>query len=152
MARCAPAGACRCPLFPGFDTLGTLAHIMQTGHDYTWFVLTQKMIEREFALSGSEQNPDLTGRSIRKLLASRVLKGAPGAGRGVQAPRRGFHRRARSARTRAADERCWPSDSLLDAGELEREIVARDRELRNPFTKDARSPRSTARAGTSATA
>jgi len=50
------------PLFPGFDTLGTLAYIGTTGYDYTWFVLTQKMIERELALSGSEQNPDLTGR------------------------------------------------------------------------------------------
>ena len=53
------------PLFPGFDTLGTLAHIMGTGHDYTWFVLTQKIIEKEFALSGSEQNPDITGRDLR---------------------------------------------------------------------------------------
>ena len=52
------------PLFPGFDTLGTLEHIMKTGHDYTWFVLTQKMIEKEFALSGSEQNPDLTNKSV----------------------------------------------------------------------------------------
>ncbi len=48
------------PLFPGFDTLGTLAHIVQSGHEHTWFVLTQKIIEREFALSGSEQNPDIT--------------------------------------------------------------------------------------------
>ena len=52
------------PLFPGFDTLGTLAHIMRTGHDHTWFVLTQKIIEKEFALSGSEQNPDITGSDI----------------------------------------------------------------------------------------
>ena len=51
------------PLYPGFDTLGTLAHIQQTGHDYTWFVLTQKIIEKEFALSGSEQNPDTTSKS-----------------------------------------------------------------------------------------
>src|SRR5262245_3378712 len=65
------------PLFPGFDTLGTLAHILATGYDYSWFVLTEKIIEREFALSGSEQNPDLTGRSIRMLLG-RVLPGAPG--------------------------------------------------------------------------
>src|SRR6201998_4657489 len=56
------------PLFPGFDTLGTLAHIMGTGYEYTWFVLTRKVIEREFALSGSEQNPDLTGKSIPGLL------------------------------------------------------------------------------------
>src|SRR5690606_33848245 len=64
------------PLFPGFDTLGTLEHILRTGFDYSWFVLTQQVIEREFALSGSEQNPDLTGRSVRQVLA-RVRPGAP---------------------------------------------------------------------------
>jgi predicted oxidoreductase len=64
------------PLFPGFDTLGTLAHIMQTGSNYSWFILTQKIIEKEFALSGSEQNPDLTNKSIIKVL-QRALPGAP---------------------------------------------------------------------------
>ncbi|MGW1973800.1 FAD-binding dehydrogenase, partial [Streptomyces tubercidicus] len=59
------------PLFPGFDTLGTLEHIMRTGHEYTWFVLTQKIIEKEFALSDSEQNPDLTGKSVREVLRRR---------------------------------------------------------------------------------
>jgi uncharacterized protein len=124
------------PLFPGFDTLGTLAHIMQTGHDYTWFVLTQKMIEREFALSGSEQNPDLTGRSIPKLLANRVLKGAP-------APVEAFKRHGADfivetgLRELVRRMNVLTGDSLLDPGELEREIVARDRELRNPFSKDS---------------
>ncbi|RZI81528.1 MAG: FAD-binding dehydrogenase, partial [Microbacterium sp.] len=65
------------PYLPGFDTLGTLGAIMRTGYDYSWFVLTQKVIEKEFALSGSEQNPDLTGKDI-KLLLSRVKAGAPG--------------------------------------------------------------------------
>ena len=51
------------PLFPGSDTLGQLQYIMSTGHDYSWFVLTQSIIKKEFALSGSEQNPDLTGKS-----------------------------------------------------------------------------------------
>ena len=65
------------PCYPGFDTLGTLAHLRGTGADHSWFVLTQQVIEKEFALSGSEQNPDLTGRSI-PLLLKRVLPGAPG--------------------------------------------------------------------------
>ncbi len=64
------------PLFPGFDTLGTLEHIMRTGYDYTWFILDQRIIKREFALSGSEQNPDLTNKSIRQTL-SRVGSDAP---------------------------------------------------------------------------
>ena len=66
------------PLFPGFDTLGTLAHIMQTGHHHTWFVLTQKIIEKEFALSGSEQNPDVTGRDLKQVLQGRLGSGPPG--------------------------------------------------------------------------
>ena len=65
------------PLYPGFDTLGTLRHIRRTGRDHTWFVLTQKIIEKEFALSGSEQNPDLTGKSVRQVLG-RARPGAPG--------------------------------------------------------------------------
>ncbi|HWI73850.1 MAG TPA: FAD-binding protein, partial [Baekduia sp.] len=65
------------PLFPGFDTLGTLDHIMKTGRDHTWFVLTQKIIEKEFALSGSEQNPDMTGKSVRAVIKARAGSGAP---------------------------------------------------------------------------
>jgi uncharacterized protein len=122
------------PLFPGFDTLGTLEHIMRTGYDYTWFVLTQRIIEREFALSGSEQNPDLTGKSVRDVLA-RVKPGAP-------APVEAF-------KTKGADfvvENSLPAlvagmnrlvgTDLVDLDALEREIVARDREIDNPFTKD----------------
>jgi predicted oxidoreductase len=56
------------PFYPGFDSLGTLDHIMKTGYEYSWFVLTQKIIEKEFALSGSEQNPDMTGKSVRAVL------------------------------------------------------------------------------------
>ncbi|WP_436698758.1 FAD-binding dehydrogenase [Nocardioides sp. BYT-33-1] len=65
------------PYFPGFDTLGTLAHLRATGYDYSWFVLTQKIVEKEFALSGSEQNPDFTGKDVR-LLLKRIGSGAPG--------------------------------------------------------------------------
>ena len=55
-------------LFPGSDTLATLKYICSTGYDYTWFILTQSIIAREFALSGSEQNPDLTNKSWWQLL------------------------------------------------------------------------------------
>ena len=64
------------PLFPGFDTLETLRHIRQTGFDYTWFILNQHIIRKEFALSGSEQNPDLTGKNIRLVLGRAVGKRA----------------------------------------------------------------------------
>ena len=122
------------PLFPGFDTLGTLAHLRTTGHDYSWFVLTQKIIEREFALSGSEQNPDLTGKSILKVLGRRF---------GVQGPVDAFKKQGVDFIVKqtlpelvaAMNERA--GSALLDAGALEREIVARDREIENAYTKDA---------------
>ncbi len=93
------------PLFPGFDSLGTLEHIVATGYGYSWFVLTQKIIEKEFALSGSEQNPDFTGKSIR-LLLKRVGKGAPGTGRSVQGEGRRLPGRQHARR--AARRKCRP--------------------------------------------
>jgi predicted oxidoreductase len=124
------------PLFPGFDTLGTLAHIMQTGHDYSWFVLSQKIIEREFALSGSEQNPDLTSGSWLKVIRSRRAGGAP-------PPVRAFMEKGadfiveRNLGDLVARMNKLTGDNLIDAGALEREIAARDREIDNAFTKDA---------------
>lgn len=62
------------PLFPGFDSLGALRHILATGHAHSWFVLNRTIALKEFALSGSEQNPDLTGKDVR-LLAARLKPG-----------------------------------------------------------------------------
>ncbi len=122
------------PNFPGFDTLGTLAAIRQSGYDYSWFVLTEKIIEKEFALSGSEQNPDLTGKDIR-LTLSRVRPGAP-------APVEAFKQHgadvvvARTLPELVAGMNKLTGESLIDLADLERQIVARDREIDNPFTKD----------------
>ncbi|GGX95113.1 FAD-binding dehydrogenase [Streptomyces minutiscleroticus] len=122
------------PLFPGFDTLGTLEHIMRTGYDYTWFVLDRKIIGKEFALSGSEQNPDLTGRSVRGVF-ERARTDVPGPVRAfmehgadfVVEKDLGDLVRGMNALTR---------EPLIDEAALRREIVARDREVANPFTKD----------------
>jgi predicted oxidoreductase len=123
------------PLFPGFDTLGTLEHIAKTGYDHTWFILTQKIIEKEFALSGSEQNPDLTGKSVRKVL-SRVLPGTPGP---VEAFKRNgadfVVERTLPELVRRMNE--MTDEPLLDLAAVEAEIVARDRQIDNPFGKDA---------------
>ncbi|SEO96728.1 FAD-binding dehydrogenase [Trujillonella endophytica] len=123
------------PLFPGFDTLGTLAHIGQTGHEHTWFVATQKIVEKEFALSGSEQNPDLTGKDV-KLLLDRVRSGVSGS---VQA----FLDRGEDfvvARTLpdlvAGMNRITGGQPELSLATVEAEVVARDREIAHPFTKD----------------
>ncbi|MFH0245081.1 FAD-binding dehydrogenase [Streptomyces sp. HK10] len=122
------------PLFPGFDTLGTLEHIMRTGYEYTWFVLTQKIIEKEFALSGSEQNPDLTGRSVRQVLG-RARSGAPGPVRAFMDKGADFVvERDLSALVRGMNS--LTGDGLIDEAALRREITARDRETANPFTKD----------------
>ena len=123
------------PFFPGFDTLGTLRHLMGTGHDYSWFVLTDKIIQKEFALSGSEQNPDLTGRTIRQVL-SRIRPGAP-------APVEAFKNKgadfvvAGTLPELVAGMNRLTDEPLIDPAALERVIVARDREIANPFTKDA---------------
>ncbi|WP_412539022.1 FAD-binding dehydrogenase [Longispora sp. K20-0274] len=122
------------PLFPGFDTLGTLEHIMGTGHEYTWFVLTQKIIEKEFALSGSEQNPDLTGKSVRQVL-KRVLPGAPGPVEAFKRHGADFVVADTLAELVAGMNRLTDTP-LIDLADLERQIVARDREMTNTFTKD----------------
>lgn len=124
------------PLYPGFDTLGTLAHLRRTGHDHSWFVLSQKIIEKEFTLSGSEQNPDLTGKDVRLLLRSRLGKGAA---RPVQAF---MDQGADFVVRRSLDElidgmQALPGGELLDPQLVRREIEARDREITNDFTKDA---------------
>ncbi|MEV0839157.1 FAD-binding dehydrogenase [Actinocatenispora sera] len=123
------------PNFPGFDTLATLAAIGESGHDHSWFVLTQKIIEKEFALSGSEQNPDLTGKSIPSTL-SRVLPGAPGP---VEAfKQRGADFVVADSLTRLVDGMNRLTDEpLLSVGPLRDAIVARDLQLANPYTKDA---------------
>ncbi|MFY7068058.1 FAD-binding dehydrogenase [Nocardiopsis changdeensis] len=122
------------PYFPGFDTLGTLDHIMKSGHDYTWFVLSQKIIEKEFALSGSEQNPDLTGKDVR-LLLKRALPGAPGP---VEAFKEHGVDFAVAGRLPALIEKMREiaGDGVLDPDTVTREVVARDREMVNTFTKD----------------
>jgi predicted oxidoreductase len=123
------------PLFPGFDTLGTLEHIAATGHGYSWFVLTQKIIEKEFALSGSEQNPDFTGKSIR-LLLKRVGKGAPGPVEAFKNKGEDFIV-ANSLDELIAGMQTHSPDVALDAEQARYEIEARDREIANDFTKDA---------------
>ncbi|MFH8345643.1 FAD-binding dehydrogenase [Streptomyces sp. NPDC018045] len=122
------------PLFPGFDTLGTLEHIMRTGYDHTWFVLTRKIIEKEFTLSGSEQNPDLTGRSVRDVL-QRALPGAPGPVRAFMDRGADFIvERSLGGLVRRMNQ--LTKEPLLDEAALRREIVARDREMTHSFTKD----------------
>ena len=120
---------------PGADSIGAMKQILAAGHDYSWFVLTQTIIEKEFALSGSEQNPDITGKDLKYLIRSRLAKGAPEpvekfkqhgidfvVGDNLDALVKGMNAIARGPQ--------------LELGDLARQIVARDRELDNPFSKD----------------
>jgi hypothetical protein len=122
------------PLYPGFDTLGTLQHIMGTGYQYTWFVLTRKIIEKEFTLSGSEQNPDLTGRSVRDVLA-RGRGGAPGPVAAFLEHGADFVQADR-LEDLVVRMNALSGDGLIDPADLRRQIEARDREIGNRFTKD----------------
>jgi predicted oxidoreductase len=131
----AAGGPLPAPLFPGFDTLGTLEHIMTTGYDYTWFVLTQKIIEREFALSGSEQNPDLTGKNVGQLL-QRVRPGAPGPVAAFMRHGADFIVEDNLPALVAGMNRLTGTE-LIDLASVQQLIEARDREVTNPFTKDA---------------
>ena len=123
------------PLYPGFDTLGTLRYIMSTGFDYSWFVLNQRIIAKEFALSGSEQNPDLTGKSWRKVI-ERARKGVPGPVRAFMDKGEDFIVE-RELPALVARMNRLSGDNLLTSEGVEQEIRARDRQVDNPFCKDA---------------
>ncbi|MFD4368599.1 FAD-binding dehydrogenase [Rhodococcus sp. NPDC058521] len=122
------------PAFPGFDSLGTLEQIARSGHDYTWFILTQAIIEKEFALSGSEQNPDMTGKDL-KLLLQRVKKGATGPVEAFKEHGEDFVVR-NNLRDLVDGMNAIAPGPQLDYEQVEREVVARDRELDNAYTKD----------------
>ncbi|BAB51563.1 FAD-binding dehydrogenase [Mesorhizobium erdmanii] len=123
------------PLYPGFDTLGTLSHIMSTGFDYSWFILTRKIIQKEFALSGSEQNPDLTGKSWRQVLG-RATSGIPGPVKAFMEKGEDFIVEADLSKLVARMNALAGGEPLLEVAQVEREIRARDRQLDNPFSKD----------------
>jgi uncharacterized protein len=123
------------PLFPGFDTLGTLAHIGQTGYEHTWFVATKKIVEKEFALSGSEQNPDLTGKDVR-LLLNRVKAGVAGPVQAFLDRGEDFVVAATLPELVAGMNRITGGTPELELGTVEREVVCRDRAIANEFGKD----------------
>jgi predicted oxidoreductase len=128
------------PGLPGYDTLGTLKMLRTTPdlqqHSHSWFILNQKIIEKEFALSGSEQNPDITNRDRKLLLRTRLGRGAP-------APIEAF--KEHGADFVVADHLAGlvsgmnglTPEPLLDYRRIQRQILDRDAEIRNPYAKDA---------------
>src|SRR4051812_11711765 len=122
------------PCYPGFDTLSTLRHIMSTGFDYSWFILNERIIGKEFALSGSEQNPDLTNKSWRQVV-DRARKGVPGPVRAFMEKGEDFIVE-RELPALVARMNKLTGDGLLTLEAVEHEIRARDRQVENPFSKD----------------
>ena len=124
------------PFYPGYDTLGTLEHLAKTGEDYSWFVLNQTVIRHEFALSGSEQNPDITGKNWLMTLGRAFGKKAPG-------PIEAFKKHGADFVVRnnledlVAGMNALVGNDRLSLDGIRAEIVARDREMANPFCKDA---------------
>jgi uncharacterized protein len=123
------------PLFPGFDTLGTLAHIGQTGHEHTWFLTTHRIVGKEFALSGSEQNPDLTNKDV-KLLLGRARTGIAGPVQAFLDKGEDFVVATTLPEIVAGMNKITSGTPELDLATIEAEVVARDREITNKFTKD----------------
>ncbi|MGV4983746.1 FAD-binding dehydrogenase [Streptomyces sp. NRAIS4] len=129
------------PCLPGYDTLGTLKYLRTTediaGYDHSWFILTRKIIEKEFALSGSEQNPDITAKDRKAVLRDRLL------GKGAPAPVQAFVDKGADFVTAGNLEQlvgkmnALTDKPLLDAAEVRRQIEARDLQIANPYSKDS---------------
>jgi predicted oxidoreductase len=124
------------PCLPGFDTLSTLKHILSTGYEYSWFVLTQKIIKKEFALSGSEQNPDFTSKSWHAILKSRRATGAPPPVEAFKEHGEDFIVRT-NLRDLVDAMNELAGEGLIDHDHLLMQIAARDREIDNAYSKDA---------------
>lgn len=122
------------PLWPGFDTLGTLEHLRGTGHDHSWFILNRRIIGKEFALSGSEQNPDLTGKDIRAVLA-RARVDVPGPVQSFLEHGEDFLQ-ASTIHDLVAKMNRLTGEDLLEPAHVAEVLEARDSAVANSFGKD----------------
>ncbi|MBF7015974.1 FAD-binding dehydrogenase [Staphylococcus durrellii] len=123
------------PDYPGFDTLHTLQTITKTGYDYSWFILTEDIVKKEFVLSGSEQNPDLTDKDIKLLIKERL-------GRKATSPVDAFMNKgpdfvmANDLGTLVKKMNDLSGDDLIKYEDIKAEIKARDLQINNKFSKD----------------
>lgn len=127
------------PALPGYDTIATLRYLRTTPdlaeHDHSWFIVSQKILEKEFALSGSEQNGDITNRRRLSLLKSRLGKGAPPE---VDAFKRNGADFVVSTNLEelVGKMNALTAAPLLDPALIRRQIEDRDAQMSNPFAKD----------------
>lgn len=125
------------PCLPGFDTLTTLREILKTGYDYSWFVLSQKVIEKEFALSGSEQNPDLTSKRWREVLKARLMSRGKAPAPVEAFKTHGADFVVAGGLTELVSGMNRIGEVAIEAEKLHAQIAARDAQAANPFSKDA---------------
>ncbi|MCW2929326.1 MAG: uncharacterized protein JWM19_288, partial [Actinomycetia bacterium] len=128
------------PCLPGYDTISTLKYLRTTAdiaqYDHSWLVLTERILAKEFALSGSEQNPDITSGAKLEVLRQRLAKGVPG-------PVEAFRRKgedfvvADTIEGLVARMNSLTDEPLLDAALVRRQVEARDLQVNNRFSKDA---------------
>ncbi|MDQ0064689.1 FAD-binding dehydrogenase [Chryseobacterium lathyri] len=123
------------PFLPGFDTLGTLKHIQETGFSYSWFILTQKIIKKEFVLSGSEQNPDITNKDYVLFLRRIFGKKAPGPVEAFKEHGKDFIV-SDDLKNLVEKMNELSGSKLLNYEKIKVQIEARDRELDNKYSKD----------------
>ncbi|MEP4197581.1 MAG: FAD-binding dehydrogenase [Aliishimia sp.] len=126
------------PALPGFDSVSTLRMILETGYEYSWFVLTQKIIKKEFALSGSEQNPDFTSKKWMEVIKKRILTGEK-----ATAPVEAFKEHgedfvvAQDLASLVSGMNKVTGTDLITEAKLRPQIEARDAQVDNAFSKDA---------------
>lgn len=126
------------PLLPGYDTLGTLAHLRATGHDHSWFITNRSVAGKEFALSGSEQNADLTGKEVAGVIRKRSLADVTPSmqaflDRGADFVQADTVEELVAKMNALVEE----GDPTLDAAHVRRQVDERDAQLDNPYSKDA---------------
>ncbi len=122
------------PILPGGDTLGALTHLRRTGYDHSWFIATRRIVDREYLLSGSVQNPELCRRDRRAVLR-RIAGDPPPAV--LEFARRGVDWvAADDVRALVAKMNAMTGDPLLDPVAVDKVVRARDAQFANPFAKD----------------
>ncbi|MET9290972.1 FAD-binding protein [Streptomyces sp. NPDC003077] len=123
------------PLFPSHANLQTLGHLGRAGHAHSWVVMTCSMADKEFALSGSDQNPDLTCKNPA-LMALQAHRTEAGSVRASIEHSEDVVTGNRLPALVAAMNALTPA-TPLDPARVEHEVLTRDQQLLNDYGKDA---------------
>jgi len=127
------------PALPGYDTVATLKYLRTTPdiaeHDHSWFIVTRDILAKEFALSGSEQNRDITDRKRLKVFRSRLSSQPPLEVEAFRQHGADFVT-ADTLEELVAEMNRLTDQPLLDAHRIRQIIEDRDAQVANPYAKD----------------